>query len=183
MDVEELRVIPASYTSEELEEIKKRTQLLFQFNHTMPMTNEYITIMHQLFCNGLGEGSMVIAPVQGICLDRVKIGKNVYINSNALMMARGGITIEDDVMVAANVSFLTNNHDPYDRKVLLCKPIVIKKGAWLGANATILPGVMIGKYAIVGAASVVTRDIPDYAVVVGSPAKIIQMLDPTKFDD
>lgn len=139
--------------------------------------------MHQLFCNGLGEGSTVTAPVQGVCLDRVKIGKNVYINSNALMMARGGITIEDDVMVAANVSFLTNNHDPHDRKVLVCKPIVVKKGAWLGANATILPGLMIGKYANVGAASVGTRDVPDYAVVAGSPAKIIKMLDPTRFDD
>lgn len=183
MNVEELRVIPGGHTPEELEEIKKRTQLLFQFNHTMPMTDEYMATMHQLFCNGLGEDSTVTAPIQGVCFDRVKIGKNVYINSNALMMARGGITIEDDVMVAANVSFLTNNHDPYDRRVLLCKPIVVKKGAWLGANVTILPGVMIGKYAIVGAASVVTHDVPNYAIVVGSPAKVMRMLDPTKFDD
>ena len=150
------------------------------------MTDEDTATMPQLFCDGLGEGSTIVAPVQGVCFDRVKIGKNVYINSNALMMARGGITIEDDVMIAANVSFLINNHDPYDRRVLLCKPIVVKKGAWLGANVTILPGIMIGKYAIVGAASVVTHDVPDYAMVVGSPAKpakIIKRLDPTKFDD
>ncbi len=96
-------------------------------------------------------------------------------------MARGGITIEDNVMVAAHVSFITNNHDPYDREVLLCKPILVKKGAWLGANATLLPGVLIGKYAIIGAGSVVTHDVPDYSVVVGNPAKVIKTLDSTRF--
>ena len=58
-------------------------------------------------------------------------------------MARGGITIEDDVQIAGNVSLLSNNHDPYDRMVLTCKPIWIQKGAWIGANAVILAGVFI----------------------------------------
>ncbi|MDE6726916.1 MAG: galactoside O-acetyltransferase, partial [Oscillospiraceae bacterium] len=53
--------------------------------------------------------------------------------------------------------------------------------AWIGAGATILPGVTVGKYAIVGAASVVTHDVPDYAVVVGNPAKLIKTLDAEKF--
>ena len=114
-------------------------------------------------------------------MEMVTIGKNVFVNSNALMMSRGGITIEDDVMIAANVSLLTNNHDPYEREILLCKPIVIKQGAWIGAGATILPGVTVGKYAIIGAASVVTHDVPDYEVVVGSPAKVIKTLDASKF--
>ena len=56
--------------------------------------------------------------------------------------------------------------------MLLCKPIVIKQGAWIGAGASIMAGVTIGKYAIVGAASVVTHDVGDYDVVVGSPARI-----------
>ncbi len=111
----------------------------------------------------------------------MKIGKRVFINSNLLAMARGGITIEDDVQIAANVQLLSNNHDIYDRQVLTCKPILIKEGVWIGAGASILPGICIGKHAIVGAASVVTKDVPDYAVVVGNPAKIIKMLDPEKF--
>ena len=60
-------------------------------------------------------------------------------------------------------------------------PIVIKDGAWIGAGATILSGVTIGKYAIVGAASVVTHDVGDYEVAVGSPARVIKMLDKDKF--
>ena len=101
---------------------------------------------------------------------------------NCLMMSRGGITIEDDVMIAANVSLITNNHDVYDRPVLLCKPVHIKQGAWIGANATILPGVTVGKYAVVAAGSIVTKDVPDYTVVAGNPAKVIKELDKEKYN-
>jgi acetyltransferase-like isoleucine patch superfamily enzyme len=80
------------------------------------------------------------------------------------------------------VQLLTNNHDPYDRQILTCKPIVIRKGAWIGAGATILPGVTVGRYAIVGAASVVTRDVGDYEVVVGNPARQVRKLDAERFE-
>ena len=86
-----------------------------------------------------------------------------------------------DVQIAANVQLLTNNHDPYERRILPCRPILIKKGAWIGAGATILPGICVGAHAIVGAASVVTKDVPDYAVVVGNPARVVKMLDAEKF--
>ena len=101
--------------------------------------------------------------------------------NGALMMAAGGITIEDKVMIAANVKLISNNHDHYERDILTCKPVLIKEGAWVGAGSTILPGVTVGKYAIVGSDSVVTKDVPDYAVVVGNPAKVIKYLDPPKF--
>ena len=65
------------------------------------------------------------------------------------MMAAWGITLEDKALIAANVKLISNNHDPYEREVLTCKPILIKEGAWVGAGATILPGVTVGKYAIV----------------------------------
>ena len=99
------------------EEGKRLAQLAFKLNHTMPMTDEYRQILEELFGDNLGEGSHVTAPIQGVCFDRIKIGKNVIINSNMLAMARGGITIEDDVQIAANVQLLTNSHDPYERKM------------------------------------------------------------------
>ena len=85
-------------------------------------------------------------------------------------------------MLAANVQVISNNHDEYDRQVLTCKPVLIKEGAWIGAGATILPGVSVGKYAIVGACAVVTKDVPDYAVVVGTPARVVKTLDKEKFE-
>ena len=177
----EERVDMNSHAPEDMEKAKQQAQLAFKLNHTMPMTDEYTEVMHQLFEN-MGEGSVVTAPVQVVCADKVTIGNNVFINGNCLMMSRGGITIEDDVMIAANVSLLTNNHDPYERQILTCKPVLIKQGAWIGAGATILPGITVGRYAIVGAAAVVTHDVPDYAIVVGNPAKIVKTLDGSRFE-
>lgn len=179
MDFE--RVDMDELPEEELEKYARQGELIFKLNHTMPMTPEYDKILKELFGENLGENSRVMAPISGAALDKLVIGDNVFINSNCLAMARGGITIEDDVMLAANVQLLSNNHDEYSRNVLLCKPIHIKKGAWIGAGATILPGVTIGEYAIVGASAVVTKDVGDYEVVAGVPAKVMKTLDKDKF--
>lgn len=104
----------------------------------------------------------------------VKIGKNVDIMYNCLMMAAGTITIEDDAQVAANVQLISNNHDIHDRKILVCKPVVLKKNCWIGAGASILPGVTVGENAIVGAGSVVTKDVEANTIVAGNPAKVIK---------
>ena len=124
---------------------------------------------------------MLAPPLYGAALEELRVGDRVFINNNLLAMARGGITIEDDVQIAANVQLLSNNHDPYDRQVLTCRPVRICKGAWIGAGASILPGVTVGRHAIVGAASVVTHDVGDYEVVAGNPAKCIRKLDPDRF--
>ena len=168
-------------TEEEFQESFRQNQLLFKLNHTMPMTDEYDEVLKELMGDNLGENSKIMAPLSGAALDKLVVGDNVFINSNCLAMARGGITIEDDVMLAANVQLLSNNHDEYNRNVLLCKPIRIKKGAWIGAGASILPGVTIGEYAIVGAGAIVTKDVADYEVAVGVPAKVVKTLDKEKF--
>ena len=160
----------------------RNEELVFKLNHTLPTSQEYKDILHELFDSRIGENSFLHAPLAGAAFEKITIGSGVYINSNLLAMARGGITIEDNVQIAANVQLLTNNHDPYDRQILTCKPIVIRKGAWIGAGATILPGVTVGRYAIVGAASVVTRDVGDYEVVVGNPARLVRKLDAERFE-
>lgn len=156
--------------------------LVFELNHTLPGSARYTEILGALFGH-IGENTTVVAPLQGAAFENVTIGNSVYINSNLLAMARGGVRIEDDVKIAANVQILTNNHDPYERMLLTCSPVVIQKGAWIGAGATLLPGVTVGRHAIVGAASVVTKDVPACAVVVGNPARIVKTLDAAKFAD
>jgi len=179
--MEEIKVDMKNRDLRSIEMYSRHEELVFRLNHTMPGTPEYQGLLQELFEGKLGEGSFLRAPLYGAAFDKITVGKNVFINSNLLAMARGGITIEDDVQIAANVQLLTNNHDPYDRKILLCKPILIKQGAWIGAGASVMPGVTIGKYAIVGAAAVVTHDVGDYEVVVGNPARVINTLDPNKF--
>ena len=168
-------------TEEELQESFRQSQLLFKLNHTMPMTPEYDEVLKERMGDNLGENSRIMAALSGAARVKLVVGNNVFINSNCLAMARGGITIEDDVMLAANVQLLSNNHDEYNRNVLLCKPIHIKKGAWIGAGVSILPGVTIGEYAIIGAGAIVTKDVGDYEVAVGVPAKVVKTLDKEKF--
>ena len=170
-------------SQEDLELSIKQSKLLFKFNHTEPMTEEYLKLLNELLDGNIGENSTITTPFAGAAFDRMKLGNNVFINSNCLAMARGGITIEDDVMLAGNVQLLSNNHDEYERQVLLCDEIVIKKGAWIGAGASILPGVTVGKYAIVGAGAIVTKDVPDYAVVAGVPARDLKTLDKSRFSE
>ena len=165
MECEETIKDMRTTTDEERAVTRRNNQLMYEMDHTDPQSSRYQEILHELFAE-IGEGSFV-APV----------------NNNTLMMARGGITIEDDVQMAADCSLLSNNHDPYDRQLLVCKLILVKKGAWIGARAIILPGVCVGKHAIVGAGSVVTKDVPDYGVVVGNPARLIRTLDASKFED
>ncbi len=182
MECEEFRVDTRDRNREGHDEALRSAKLVYKFNHTEPYSEEGQNVLRELFQENLGEGSHISAPISGACISSMKIGKNVFINSGLLAMARGGITIEDEAHIAANVQLISNNHDPYDLAVLTCKPVLLKEACWIGAGATILPGVCVGKHAIVGAGSVVTKDVEDYAVVVGNPAKVIRRLDPDKFD-
>ena len=109
----------------------------------------------------------------------INIGKRVFINHACTFLDLGGITIEDDVQVGPKVNLITENHplDPSQRKMLDLKSILIKRNAWIGAAATILPGVTIGENAVVAAGAVVNKDVPDNTIVGGIPAKIIKTIE------
>ena len=183
ISIEEVRIDMREYNKnkDSMAMAMRDSQLNHKFNLALPYTEEFFSLMKELFYNQIGENSIVNGQLTVVLPKNVTIGKGVTVMNGALMMAAGGITIEDKVLIAANVKLISNNHDPYERDVLICKPVVIKEGAWVGAGSTILPGVTVGKYAIVGSDSVVTKDIPDYAVAVGNPAKVIKYLDPAKF--
>lgn len=106
----------------------------------------------------------------------ITLGKNVFINHACSFLDIGGIVIEDDVMIGPRVNITSENHplDPSDRKALIPKTVHIKRNAWIGAGATILPGVTVGENAVVAAGAVVNRDVPPNTVVAGVPAKIIK---------
>lgn len=108
----------------------------------------------------------------------ITLGKNVFINHACSFLDIGGIIIEDDVLVGPKVNLITENHplDPSDRQALLLKPIVIKRNAWIGAAATILPGVTIGENAVVAAGAVVSKDVPANTIVGGVPAKVLKYI-------
>lgn len=175
--MEEIRIDIRKQTASELELARTQSQLLFRFNHTMPATDEYERLMKELFPD-MGEGSRISTPLMGVRFHQVKIGKEVIVMPGCLMMSAGGITIDDGAMIAANVQLISNNHDLYERHIITCKPVHIGKNAWIGAGATILPGVTVGDNAVVGAASVVTKDVAPDTIVVGNPARFIKRIPP-----
>lgn len=175
--MEEIRIDVAKQTAAELALAGEHARLIFEFNHTMPGTSEYNELMHRIF-PGMGEGSVVNAPLSAVRPNNVRIGKNVVVMPGCLMMSAGGITIDDGALIAANVQIISNNHDLYERNIITCRPVRIGRNAWIGAGATILPGVTIGDNAVVGAASVVTKDVAADTIVVGNPAKFLKRIPP-----
>jgi UDP-2-acetamido-3-amino-2,3-dideoxy-glucuronate N-acetyltransferase len=105
----------------------------------------------------------------------VKIGDRVTIKCGVQIW--DGITLEDDVFVGPNATF-TNDLFPRSRQYPEhgFPKTLVKRGASIGGNATILPGLIIGEFAMVGAGAVVTKDVPPYALVVGNPAKVVRYL-------
>ncbi|RYC67610.1 MULTISPECIES: sugar O-acetyltransferase [Spirosoma] len=108
----------------------------------------------------------------------IRLGKNIFINHACSFLDIGGIIIEDDVQIGPRVNLTSENHplDPADRTTLIPRPVVIKRNAWIGAGATILPGVTVGENAIVAAGAVVSRDVPPNTVVAGVPARVVKSL-------
>lgn len=159
----------------------KRTKaLLFEWNQCDPSSPRYQEIAKELF-GDFGEGSKVHTPFYCNLAKNIHIGKNVTIMPYFKCMSAGQVYMEDDVRIALDVKVITNNHDFYDRDILTVEAVRIGKNAWIGAGATILPGVTIGENAIVGAGSVVTKDVEANTIVVGNPAKPIKKLDSNRF--
>lgn len=112
---------------------------------------------------------------------KIKIGDNCYIGYNNTFLAGGNITLEDGVLMASNILISSENHsinpespDYYMDQKLSCAPIIVGEGTWIGEKVSILSGVTIGKKCVIGAGSIVTKDIPDFSIAVGSPAKVIK---------
>lgn len=167
-----------SYFKEAVSEMMRARKLCTIANAKMPDDPSYVSDLEELFGRKLDD-VRILTPFICDFGNRVKFGKNVFINHSAILSASGGIEFEDGVSVAPGVRIATINHDFNERHTKYTYgKVLIKKNAWIGMNVTICPGVTIGKYAVVAAGAVVTKDVPDYAVVGGVPAKVIKMQNP-----
>jgi acetyltransferase-like isoleucine patch superfamily enzyme len=137
-----------------------------------------------------GSTSQFRAGAYAVGCSQIEIGERVIIRPNTMLFGETiidlpcSIVIEDDVMMGSGVHIYVNNHKFDSRDLPLIdqgyypdQQVVLKKGCWIGANAIILPGVIIGENAVVGAGAIVTKSVPAYHVVGGSPAKILKVID------
>lgn len=112
--------------------------------------------------------------------ERVRIGSNVFINNDFMVLGSGRVSIGDNVLIGPGARLYTPNH-PLDLELRregweIGLPITIEDDAWLGGSVVICPGVTIGARSVVGAGSVVTKDVPPDVVVGGNPARVIRTL-------
>ena len=118
----------------------------------------------------------------------LRIGNHVNIGQDCHMTLAEKIIIEDGVVCSARVMITDIHHVTSDLTVpvleqdIITKPVHICEGAFVGLGAMIMPGVTVGRHAIVGAGAIVTKDVPDYATVVGAPARIVKQMQPPKQD-
>lgn len=112
--------------------------------------------------------------------DKLKIGSNVYLGPDSYIHAGGGVFIDNGTVIGPKVKIWSVNHDynnfdmlPYNRNVIKSK-VFIGKGCWIGLDVRICPNIKIGNGVVIAMGSVITKDIPDFCVVGGNPAKVIK---------
>jgi len=160
------------------EECYSTKKLILQMNNSCD-PKEILDLLSRITETQIHESVAIFTPFYINYGKNTKIGKNVFINFDCVFLDLGGITIDDNVLIAPKVSLLTEGHplEPENRQYLVTKPIHIKKNAWIGAGATILKGVTVGENSVVASGAVVSKDVPDNTIVGGIPAKIIKHIE------
>lgn len=162
-------------------------EILFQeaVKISMELNNQYHTpkeiheIMKRLTGKKIDEGFRLFPPFYTDFGKNITLGKDVFINSGCHFQDQGGIYVGDGTLIGHNVVLATINHDldPKNNRKNHYAPITIGNHVWIGANATVLAGVSIGDWAVIGAGAVVTKDVPPLSVVAGIPARIIKIIE------
>lgn len=124
----------------------------------------------------IDEGFGLFPPFNTDYGQNIKLGRGVFINSGCCFQDQGGIEIGDNTLIGQQVVIATLNHDfdPEKRANMFPKSVKIGKRVWIGAHATICPGVTIGDNSIIGAGAVVTKDVPANTIAMGIPAKVVR---------
>ena len=147
------------YNQADIEDIEKRNRIIKKL---FSKTGNEFAIMPNFYCD------------YGF---NIEIGENFYSNHNLVILDANKVTFGDNVLIGPNCGFYTSGH-PIDkeerREVEFAKPIKIGNDVWIGGNVCVMPGVTIGDNVIIGAGSVVTKDIPSNVVAVGNPCKILR---------
>jgi acetyltransferase-like isoleucine patch superfamily enzyme len=159
-----------------VDEVVARTMQLSVRLNASTDVGQARSVLGEIIGSEIDASTMVFLPFHTNFGRFIQIGKGVFINHACSFLDLGGITIEDNVLIGPRVNLVTENHavDPTDRRTLFLKPVIIKRNAWIGAGATILPGVTVGENSIVAAGAVVSKDVPAKTIVGGVPAKVLK---------
>jgi len=160
------------------EEQARAASLLDRFNQTSDGAERHGLLLELL--GQFGEGSEIKPPLRCDYGYRIRVGARTFVNYGLVALDVASIAIGDDVQIGPNVQLLTPTHpiDPDARRAKweAAEPIAIEGNVWLGGGVIVLPGVTIGENTVVGAGSIVTKDLPPNVVAAGNPARVVRSL-------
>lgn len=150
-----------------------------QINGTYHTPEEIRELFSELTGKKVPDTFCLFPPFYSECGKNITVGENVFINACCKFQDQGGITIGNNCLIGHNVTIATLNHDfdPKKRANINPSPVVIGDNVWIASDSTILPGVTISNGAIVGAGSVVTKNVEENTIVAGNPARVIKKIE------
>jgi len=162
-------------------ELDRRQAMLAALNAIPPERAEERAAALADLLAGIGEETFIRSPFYCDYGDGITIGSRTFVNFNCTMLDGAPITVGDECLLASGVQLITATHpvDPAPRRKAIeqALPVTVADGVWLGAGAIVCPGVSIGENTVVGAGSVVTRDLPAGVVAYGNPARVAREID------
>jgi len=175
---------------QELGDLPLRVRLASWLGRAVPtgMGGRLRAALYRLCGFSLGQGTLIVGPLAfgsaAHCRENLRIGSLCFLNTDIFIDANAPVTIGDRVSIGHHVIIITADHaigaSEFRAGALTARPVTIEEGAWIAARATLLPGVTIGRGAVVAAGAVVTKDVAPNTLVGGIPAKLIRHLDENK---
>lgn len=168
----------AMYDKELIEERAYCKAICYEYNQLHPAKIEEKTALIKKLFGKIGGPFFIEPPFMCDYGYNIEIGSNFYVNHNCIILDTAKVIFGDNVMIGPNCGFYTAGHplDAEHRNAGLeyAYPIKVGSNVWIGGNVVVLPGVSIGDNAVIGAGSVVTKDIPSGVVAVGNPCRVIR---------
>lgn len=158
---------------------KDRALALMPVINASTNTDEFRVRLGELIGQEIDHSTTIFPPFHTNLGIHTRIGKGTFINHACSCVDMGSVTIGNNVLIGPRVNLASENHpvDPAQRGYLIGQPVVIEDNVWIGAAATILPGVTVGKNSIVAAGSVVTKHVPPNCIVAGVPARVVREIE------
>lgn len=170
----------ANYDENLIKERISCSELIYDFNATRHSEKEKRNQILKRILGKMGENTTILSPFHCDYGYNIKVGKNFFANYNFVVLDSAEVNIGDNVFIAPNVVLACAGHaideEQRNKGLGIAYKINIGNSVWIGANVTILPGVTIGDNVIIGAGSVVTKDIPSNVIAVGNPCRVLRSI-------
>jgi len=170
-----------NYDKELILERNRAKDLCYQYNQIIPSNIKQRECKMRELLGKTKEKFLIEQPFYCDYGYNIEVGENFYANHNLVILDGAKVIFGDNVFIAPNCGFYTAGHpievEKRNQGIEYAKPITIGDNVWIGGNVVVLPGVSIGNNSVIGAGSVVTKDIPDNVIAVGNPCKVLKKIE------